>query len=358
MTTTMIKKIEKTINDKTVNDYRDNLTEESDELTEEDEAIYSDIDSNTQDDDDNRPSWQKISIELPEGTINTSQAIIDSGFDLKLDSAPIFIANQVLDDTHMEEFIPYNAYKAIVNLDNHEILGLVSKDFEKISLTSSFELIDEICKPHIKGIRYAGLIDSRYLWLMLELNQIDEIHKNEPIGNHLLLVKDVINSSSFEAYFYSMYKDMIMPLKSVNESLYRVKYSSTGIEAISKMIDDAQNSFDSTIEVFKEFNKIKLTPKEVKLINKILIPANENTGKHSAISRNLMSKIFVDWQNSEHKSLWDYWLAIVDAMNFPETSINNVQITKRIFWGSSITFLRNSLVTFISHFKINLNKGG
>lgn len=129
----------------------------------------------------NQGAWHGLGTVL-DNPPTTAQAITDAGLDWQVNEQPIYTQSQ-------HGLSPVTSHKSLVRSTDHQLLGIVSKQYQPLQNHDAFSWFDFLLHDGDVSLETAGsLKDGKRIWILAKINQspIDILH-DDPVEPYLLL---------------------------------------------------------------------------------------------------------------------------------------------------------------------------
>ena len=299
----------------------------------------------------NQALWQKLGAGL--STTSSSEALQKAGLDWKVEKKPIYLTN---DGNQELNEIPNS--QAVVRIDNNSVLGIVGERYEIVQNHEAFTWCDEIFHEQEIVFERAGLIHGgSTIWMLAKMKESIEVTVNDYVNQYLLLTTSHDGSSSISVYLTPIRvvcaNTLALAKNSAGENHFRIKHTKNVTIAMTEFVrimQYAKAEFDESMIAYQSLAKKEISSKDVMVLNKKLFPPPQGNDDYSSLTKNKMKNIYRLYNGAGIGSdlaggtLWGWYNAITELVDHSQSSRNDEQKLKSMWWGAGY-FLKMKALT-------------
>lgn len=234
------------------------------------------------------PLWGGLGV-CVETAPTIENAIEMAGLNWVAEERPLYHrANEVFDvdkndfDYQYEEV---KTHKLMVRSDNNKILGVVGKTYTPVQNSEAFSFFDNLIENKSVSLETAGsCFGGKKIWVLAKINNsTKEVVKEDPLNSYLLFSNSHDGSMGVRILFTPIRVVCYNTLKvALSEStgnevmrralkIYHTKNVLNVIDASKEVINLVNQTFDGSVEVFKQMAKTKMIETEFETyVDKVL----------------------------------------------------------------------------------------
>lgn len=292
----------------------------------------------------NNVPWHKLGNRFIEAPKNLVDAMVAAGLDWTVSTKELFLDNGKVAPA-----------KATVRDSDGSILGIVGTNYKPLQNKHAFDFFNPFIETGAATIETAGsLMSGKRVWVQAKIkSDVDVIKGNDIIERYILLSNAHDGLMAVRAGFTPQRvvcnNTLTMAQNNGESQLIRIKHGKNveqNVDAVSKIMNLANNSFETTLEQYRFLANKEINSKDLEKFIKIVFKVDEEKENAGKRLLNNIIPLFEKGRGNDMKEIkGTYWAAynsISEYLQYEKGADEQVRLNS-LWFGPSKTTLENAL---------------
>jgi phage/plasmid-like protein (TIGR03299 family) len=286
----------------------------------------------------NQGAWHGLGTVLDHPP-STAQAIIDAGLDWQVNEQPIFTQSQY-------GLSPVSTHKSLVRSTDHQLLGIVSKQYQPLQNHDAFNWFDFLLHDGDVSLESAGsLKEGKRVWVLAKINHDPvDILPDDPVEPYLLLSNSHDGSTAIWITFTPIrvvcQNTLSYALKSRNKDqalgrAFRIRHQGnieSKLNQAKTALDFARQRFAIATDEYKAMASYGLNQADLDLYLSLVL--DTDTPQSSRAYPQIVAN-FEQGRGNHGSNLWDAYNAVTEWLDHQRGNNDAKRLDSAWFGDSS-----------------------
>jgi phage/plasmid-like protein (TIGR03299 family) len=288
--------------------------------------------------------WHGLGKAFIEAPRTLEEAMVAAGLDWTVSTKKLY-----LDDKREV------TAKATVRDSDNSILGVVGPSYKPLQNKAAFDFFNPFIEAGLATIESAGsLMSGKRVWVLAKIkNDVDVIKGNDTVERYVMLSNSHDGTMAVRAGFTPVRiicnNTLTMAHHNGESQLIRIKHGQNveqNVEAVSKIMNLANNAFETTLEQYRLLANKEINSKDLEKYVKMVFKLDEDKeGAGKRLLNNIIPLFEKGRGNDMSEIKGTYWAAYNSISEYLQYEKGNDEQARlnNLWFGTSKTTLESAL---------------